>query len=91
MVVMKGRILGFPRFRDRMERQLTPWLWHPDAFDQLNPQELRELLLGLRKGPLSMSITWPMNAADFAQWAAAVCWSNSPGHLDRWNPPGREI
>ena len=22
---------------------------------------------------------------------ASLCWSNSPGHLDRWNPPGREI
>jgi transposase-like protein len=35
-----------------------------------------ELKVELRKGPLSMSITWPMHAeadfAHFAQWAAAV-------------------
>ncbi|RYE42223.1 MAG: transposase [Hyphomicrobiales bacterium] len=35
-----------------------------------------ELKVELRKGPLSMSITWPMHAAAdfayFAQWAAAV-------------------
>jgi transposase len=35
-----------------------------------------ELKIELRKGPLSLSITWPMNAAvdfaHFAQWAAAV-------------------
>lgn len=35
-----------------------------------------ELKIELRKGPLSMSITWPMHAATdyahFAQWAAAV-------------------
>ncbi len=35
-----------------------------------------ELKIELRKGPLSMSITWPMHAAadfaHFAQWAAAV-------------------
>ena len=35
-----------------------------------------ELKVELRKGPLSMTVTWPMNAAadfaHFAQWAAAV-------------------
>jgi transposase len=35
-----------------------------------------ELKVELRKGPLTMSITWPMHAAadfaHFAQWAAAV-------------------
>lgn len=35
-----------------------------------------ELKVELRKGPLSMTITWPMHAAvdftHFAQWAAAV-------------------
>nr|WP_315430318.1 LysR family transcriptional regulator [uncultured Albidiferax sp.] len=29
--------------------------------------------------PLSVDVT------------GVLCWSNSPGHLDRWNPPGREI
>ena len=32
-----------------------------------------ELKVELRKGPLSMTVTWPIHAAaDFAQWAAAV-------------------
>lgn len=32
-----------------------------------------ELKVELRKGPLSMTVTWPLHAvADFAQWAAAV-------------------
>jgi hypothetical protein len=42
----------------------------PNSTTEAVPVELK---VELRKGPLSMTVTWPIHAAaDFAQWAAAV-------------------